>query len=222
MKEIAALIAASPGLQIVVGALVLSIAGLIVALIMVIIKRGIKIGKFLEIRGVSKKNQTVELALLPSTAKDESRTIVQEGAAAFCQYLKKLAGDIICGKENAGCRHSETEHELSLIIESLTHDMVKTIMQSVERNHYAELTDSQWGTIRDELFRRIFFGAESYIEDRFESVEVKVTAIRKEIEDHQPAFQIIFTAMAERIRGVSQRRLKREQEIGEDQKGDKP
>jgi 3-oxoacyl-ACP reductase-like protein len=215
MKEIAALVASSPILQIVVGAFVLGITGLIVAIVVVIVKRGIKIGKIIEIRGMKeKKSPSVELALLPSTAKDESRTIVQEGAAAFCEYLTKLAGDLICGKEQAGCRHSQAEHEYALIIESLQHNLVGQIMQSVERNHYAELTDSEWIKIRDDLFRRIFFGAEAYIEKRFESVDVQVTVLRKLVEDRSSDFQIIFNAMAERIRGVSQRRLKREQEIG--------
>lgn len=181
--------------QIALAGIVLGVSTLLISVGITVARRGVD-SKWLKIPGRKIAAQTV-----PTLA--ESRTIVQEGVIALGEYLLKLAGDVICGKDKAGCYHPKASHEYALIVESLQPYLIGQIMQSVERNHYSELTEQEWADVRDDLFRRVFFGAEAYIEKRFEDDSVQLTVLREQVEAKTHDFEEIFRAMAERLRFVS-------------------
>jgi hypothetical protein len=146
----------------------------------------------------------VQKIIIARDAKHEQRSIVREGVSHSIERMKYYARKLICEKSD-GCSAEEPSgmRDYRHIAESCFPVAVAKIMNSVDRNHYAERTEEQWKWLKLELFDKVFTTMETHFTERYFSDVTTIQELGANTRSHISEYKEIFDKTMDRCRVVS-------------------
>jgi len=169
----------------------------------------VQFGKF-QVNGLSISNYIskivkleIEIIKFEESKKKEQRSIVNEEVEFAVSKMKEYSREYI--SEKLCCGDTEiTEIKLyNAIADGVIFQTVRRLMESVDRNHYADKSDSEWKELKVNLFSRTFKAIETYFVDRYDSVNVPLKEISDRTKGRQQEYYQVFDNCLDRCRKIS-------------------
>lgn len=169
----------------------------------------VQFGKF-QVNGLSISNYIskivkleIEIIKFEEAKKKEQRSIVNEEVEFAISKMKEYSREYISDKLCCGDTEITEIKLYNAIADGVIFQTVKRLMESVDRNHYADKSDSEWKELKVNLFSRVFKAIETYFIDRYDSSNVPLKEISDRTKSRQQEYYQIFDNCLDRCRKIS-------------------